>query len=193
MWPPDAELLAAWRRLVADPDTAGAFAALVLRPLAADLARRNPAADPADLDTAAGDAVLSLLRDPGKYDPARSPLAAYLGLAARGDLLNLWARQRRAARGRVPLDSVELDPPARNEDGGGDLPGFDSPGLGAVIASLTDAERRVFDLMRAGERATAAFAHALGVADRPPAEQAAEVKRAKERVLKRLQRAGRGT
>ena len=40
MWPPDDELCAAWRRLAADPTTAGAFAELVLPPLEADLRRQ---------------------------------------------------------------------------------------------------------------------------------------------------------
>ena len=44
--------------------------------------------------------------------------------------------------------------------------------------------------MRLGERKTAAYALALGIADRPAAEQRREVKRVKDRLQKRLERAG---
>jgi len=52
--------------------------------------------------------------------------------------------------------------------------------------------QRVLDLQRCGERRTAVFAEGLGIADRPVSEQEAEVKRVKDRILKRLQRAARG-
>ncbi|MBX9623524.1 MAG: hypothetical protein K2X82_06895 [Gemmataceae bacterium] len=190
MWPPDDDLLAAWRRLVADPDTGGAFAEFVLSPLLAEVARYAPAADPGDHLSAAGDAVLAVLRDPGGYDPSQSPLRSYLRLIAGRKLINHRERDRKHRDNRIPLAAVEDDLPDGNRQGeGDDLPDFDSPALRPVVDSLSADERRVFDLMRAGERATAAFAHALGIADRPTGEQAAEVKRVKERVFKRLQRA----
>lgn len=66
------------------------------------------------------------------------------------------------------------------------------PPLAAAVAELSDADRAVLALMREGERATAKFAAALGLAG-PPAEQAAEVKRVKDRIIARLKRAGRTT
>jgi hypothetical protein len=44
--------------------------------------------------------------------------------------------------------------------------------------------------MLAGERATSAFAEAIGKANLPAAEQEREVKRVKDRVKKRLERGG---
>ncbi len=61
-----------------------------------------------------------------------------------------------------------------------------------MIAAFDDAERRAFELMRAGERRTAVFAAALGLTDRPPAGQADEVKRVKDKIMQRLRRAWRG-
>ena len=74
-WPPADALLEAWRRLVADPDAAAEFAALVLPPLASALAARNRRADPDDVTTAAGDAILAFLKRPTAYDPVQLPLA----------------------------------------------------------------------------------------------------------------------
>ncbi|MBX9583718.1 MAG: hypothetical protein K2X87_25730 [Gemmataceae bacterium] len=193
MWPPDAELLTAWQRLLADPDTAGAFAIAVLRPLEADLADRFRSDHPDDLAAAADTAVAALVRRPDRYDPARLPVRAYLLMAARRDLLNLRDRERRHHRGRIPWAAVELDPPAGNDEGEDDPPGFDSPALAAAIEELSAVERQGLDLMRAGVKDTPAFARLLGMADRPAGEQAAEVKRLKDRIMARLKRAGRRT
>jgi hypothetical protein len=48
------------------------------------------------------------------------------------------------------------------------------------------------DLMREGEKRTVVFADAAGFSDLPPEEQAREVKRVKDRIKKRIQRAGGG-
>lgn len=192
MWPTDDVLLDAWRRLAADPDTAGAFAELVLRPLEADLVRQFPGVHPDQLTDAVDTAVLALVRNPAAYDPARGPLPGFLRMAARRDLANLLRAEGRHHRGRIPWEAVELGRPAGN-----DTPEADSladhPELVAAVDGLDDADRRVLELMRDGERDTPVFAAALGIADRPPGEQAAAVKRAKDRVMARLKRAGRAS
>ena len=58
------------------------------------------------------------------------------------------------------------------------------------LGSFTATEQAVFELMRTGERETAAYVPVLGIEHLPEAEQRREVKRVKERILKRLQRAG---
>jgi len=189
MWLPDDTLLAAWTRLIDDPDTAAAFAELVLEPLADELAWRVPPATPDEVATAAEIAVLAVIKRPERYDPARLPLPAYLLMIARRKLKTAQTAERRHHKSRIPWDSVEDRLPAQNEDGEDDGPSFDAPELRAVIAAFTPAERRALDLQRGGERRTAVFADALGIADRPAAEQEAEVKRVKDRILKRLRRA----
>ena len=191
MWPPDDELIAAWHHLVTDPDTAGAFAAVVLPPLQADLARQFPRVHPDDIATAADEAVLAFLRRPGAFDPAKGPLPGFLRLIARRDLLNLLDKERRHQRGRIPWEAVELTHPDRND--------FveveslaDSSELRAVIDSLANSDRQVLDLILDGERDTAVFAAALGLSDRPADAQFDEVKRAKDRIKARLKRAGSG-
>jgi DNA-directed RNA polymerase specialized sigma24 family protein len=189
-WPPADALLGAWRRLVEDPDAAAEFAALVLPPLAAGLADRNRRAHPDDLATAAGDAVLAFLKRPGAYDPGRLPLANYLLLIAKRRLLNQAQAEGRHHAGRIPWDCVELDAVARNSPGGEFAGRLDGPELSAVVDQFSDGERRVWQLMRGGERRTEAFAEVLGVAGDPDRE--AHVKRAKDRIKARLKRAAGG-
>lgn len=174
-----------------DPTTAGAFVAAVLPPLEADAARRFPHADPHLVTEAAGTAVIALLRRPDAYDPVRSPLPKYLRMIAQRDLVNLLDREGKHRRGRIPWECVELGLPARNEEEE-PLSLADSPAVQAAVAGLSDADRLVFELMLDGERETAVFAAALGLTHVPPDEQAAAVKRAKDRVKARLRRAAEG-
>lgn len=76
MWPAADELLTAWRRLVADPLTAGPSAALVVGPPEADLGRSFPATPAGDVTTAVHDTVLAVLNRPPaarSSAPPRSP------------------------------------------------------------------------------------------------------------------------
>lgn len=191
-WPSGEDLLAAWGRLTDDPTAGGAFVALALRPLVRQLAAWRPTTDPGTVESVATDVLLWLLKNPTRYDPAKSPLAAFLSLVARRKLLTALESERRHQAGKIPWDDVEFTHADRNEDGGDDVPSFDSPELQPVLAALDESDRRLLDLMRGGERATSAFAAVLGVADRPAEEQEREVKRAKDRIKARLKRAGRG-
>ncbi len=188
-WPAPDALLGAWRRLVADPDGAAEFAEAVLTPLTASLAGRHRRADPDEVSAAAGDAVLAVLKRPAAYDPARLPLAKFLLLVAKRRLFSRFDADRKHHAGRIPWDCVELDAAGRN-GGDDDSPGLDVAELAAVVAQFSDGERRVWQLMREGERRTALFADALGIAGDPDA--AAVVKRAKDRILARLKRAAGG-
>ncbi len=189
-WPDPDPAADLHRRLCADDPVAPAdLAAAFLGPLYEHLRRTHPGVDDHLALTAAEDAVLAVIRRPAVYDPARGDLEAFLRMAARGDLANALARERRHAARRDDRDCVELPADGGNTFAEDDLPSFDDPGLGAVIAGLTETERRVFELMRAGERSTAASAKALGVAHLPADEQARAVKRVKDRIIARLKRA----
>jgi DNA-directed RNA polymerase specialized sigma24 family protein len=196
-WPDAATSAALHARLLAgDPLAPSDFAAAVLGPLAASLERDSRGVDEHLWFEAAESALIDLIREPSKYDPARGELPAFLRLIARRDLLNLLARERKHHDRRERSDSVELAPDGRNNSTRGedsDRPSLDGPELAAAIAGFTDVERRVFELMRAGERRTEVFAAALGIADRPAGEQRSEVYRTKDRIMTRLKRAGRGS
>jgi hypothetical protein len=180
-------LEAAWQAFRADPRQAGAFAAVAF-PLV--MARLPPdPREPHRAATAAADAALDLLRHPHRFDPARGTLLNYLVLSARGDFKNAQRAESRHQSGRV---GVELDLPDRKEEYEPPSTLADHPHLRPVLDGLSAVERAVLDLMRAGERQTAAFAAVLGLADRPTAEQRLRVKRARDRIIARLKRAKGG-
>lgn len=188
-WPDPDHCRELLRRLAAGDALAPSdFADAVLNPLVEYLRHTNLTPDEHAVQTAAEEAVMSVIRKPAVYDPTRSDLPGFLRMAARGDLKNILNRERRHHRGQK---SVELDERAGKciESDAGDRPSFDDADVAAVLAELTDAERAVLDLMRSGERATEAFAAVAGLGDLPREEQQAEVKRIRDRIVKRLQRA----
>src|SRR5262249_54151841 len=152
---------------------------------------------------AAEDAVLALIRNPQSYDPGRLDLEAYLRMSARGDLRNRQARGQGRTGKKIPLECVELSPEARNYPGWDVDPSpleaaeRDEPAartaraadavLESVRQGLNDTERRVLELLLREERSTAPYAEAMGITHLPPAEQARQVKRAKDRVTKRVE------
>lgn len=191
-WPPDDQLLDAWRALVADPTTGTTFVDAVHRPLVTALAGRHRNAYPDDVYTAASNALLWFLEHAERYDPARSPLRLFLLLVAERRLLNVIEAEARHRRRTISGDFVEDLADERNEEVDDDPLSFDRPELQPVIAALSDVERRVLDLMKGGERSTAAFAEVLGLTDRAADEQRHEVKKVKDRIIARLRRAAGG-
>ncbi|MBA4192011.1 MAG: hypothetical protein C0467_28870 [Planctomycetaceae bacterium] len=176
-----------------DPVAQSDFVVAFLDPLVMFLNCNFPAADSHDRLTAAEDAILSVIRDPAVFDPSRGSLPTFLRMAASADLANIQARERRHQRRRDLEDCVELQADGGNssaEQSTNLLPSFDDPSLAAVITALDAKEWQVFGLMREGERRTGAFAAVLGIGHLPPVEQATEVKKVKDRILKRFQRAG---
>lgn len=142
----------------------------------------------ADLrDEAAGRAILDFLSAPDRFDPAQLRLGAYLRMAARCDLRNLLAHERRARRG-IPLNSV-AEPAERRNDQRDDELTWDDPRLVAEKASFDSTEQIAFELLCDGIHKTPACARRLGLAHLSAEEQAAEVKRMKDRVKRRLIRA----
>jgi RNA polymerase sigma factor (sigma-70 family) len=170
-------------------------------PLCAWLGRFFPATDPHLIQDAVHHAVVRYIQQPTAYDPARADLGAYLRMAARRDLFNLFRREKRHRHQRLPESDVELGEESGNILGRDEEPSFllereeetarQEALLKSVRESLTPAEGRVLDLLLAGERDTRVFAEALGVDGLPAEEQAREVKRAKDRLKKRLERGGR--
>lgn len=194
-WPEPDQLIGLFDHVRAgDPLAINDFVLVVLEPLAEYLRRRHQA-DEHDCNTAAADALFALVRNPNIYDPTRCSLIGFLRMSAEGDLRNAWERERRHHVGRKSSEYVELasndgNPPT--SDNVDDLPSFDDPRLADEFASFDALEHRVFELMRDGERATAVFAAALGITHQTEVEQAREVKRFKERIMKRLKRAVEG-
>jgi RNA polymerase sigma-70 factor (ECF subfamily) len=191
------------RRLMEqDPTAPDDVAVAFLEPLIGWLAARNPRLHNDLISEAAEEAILTLIRNPGVYDPHRGGLESYLRMSAQGDLRNLLSRESRHHIGRVPLEVVEHSDKAGNYLGRDDDPSLrmrmqeQLEGLGSTVPpcvweGLTAPETLVLKLMLRGERSTDVFAEAYGVADRPLRERRRIVKQVKDRLKKRIERAGR--
>lgn len=148
------------------------------------------------ISVAAGDALLNLFSHPERFDPERATLQTYLKVRARTYLLN-----RLAERKDIPDEYkiVELD----DQDAvyANEIEDHSTSAkvvLGKVFHSeimarlkqflADDRDLRVIELMIDGERETAVFADALGIADLSSTEQKRLVKRAKDRLKKVLER-----
>jgi hypothetical protein len=126
-------------------------------------------------------------------------------MSAGGDLKNLLRAERRHSQRRADWEAVEqsavvgknlwdesTDPAViveRREDEArraANPPAIPS----AVMLGLTPGEVKALQLMCDGEKKTRAYASALGVSHLPFAEQQQIVKRVKDKLKKRLKRAG---
>lgn len=187
-----------------DPLAPSDLAVAYLDDLADWLGARNPGADPHACQTAAEDALLSLMKNPASYKPELRGLTGYLRMAATGDLRNLLKSERRHTLRSTSFEAVELsgeagkltqedaDPAVIAERREAEQPA--SVGMpvlpAAVQATFTPEEQQVRELMWRREYKSAVYAAVLHIADRPVEEQQQEVKRVKDRIKKRLKRAG---
>jgi hypothetical protein len=188
------------RLLRRDPTAPSDLAATYLAPLVAWLGQTFPRDDDALLETIAIDLMLGLAEHPERYDPDRLPLERYLRMAARGDVKNARDAARRRAARLTSLEGVELLPSVRNsrwahaQDFAGRVADvLDDERLAAMLEQMTGRDREVVELMLDGERRTTEFATILELQDRPLDEQVREVKRAKDRLKKKMQRLWRRT
>jgi len=203
-WPPQAEAMAIWHRLVdGDPVAPSDLAVAYLDPLAGWLTASSPAIDPALCQTAAEDAILALITRPEAYHPERAALDTYLRVAARGDLKNAIDAETRRRSRTAAIDAVELSPAVRNRlhDDDADPARIvelaetvrERVGQAALPAGVSEGlsagDREVLALMRVRERRTELYARAMGILHLPIDEQRRQVKRAKDRLNKRLERA----
>lgn len=189
-----------WRRLAdGDPVAPADLAAAYLGPLIAWLQAHNPRVPEENSVTAAGSAIVDLIKRPTIYQPERQSLEVFLRIAASGDLKNLLRAERRHATRRADWEEIELspklgkylqdwssDPAQLIEDA--EARAERQAAEESMLEGLTPAERQVWALMREGERRTPPFAAVLELLDRPAAEQARAVKQVKDRLKKRLER-----
>lgn len=205
--PTPEELLRLHTRLLAGSASAWAeLSAAVFDELIALVRQDNPRIDESLCRDAAADALTSLFRNPSSFDPARARqgLMGYLRMAAGDDLRNLLRKERRHRNRCIPLFVVEDSPLAGKYLGSEDeepshqlslaeqRSWLDSPALQEVIAQFSAVERCVFEFMCEGERRTNVIAAAIGLAALPMPQQKREVKRIRDRIIKRLERAGGG-
>jgi hypothetical protein len=204
---PSREQELAWHRrlLEGDPTVSADLAAAFFEPLVQWLVRHNSREIPQEfcLD-AADDAWRNLIKHPLSFDPSRGKsLFAYLCMSAEGDLRNLLQKEKRHHEMRLTWENVEQSPQAGKYLGRDDDPSLPlqmeealriaaEQVLPSVREGLSEVELKVLDLMLNGERKTAVFAAAYGISHLPQREQQAEIKRVKDMLKKRIERARPG-
>lgn len=175
------------RLMAGDPEAAEQFTAEFLPYLTRRLRRRFPRA-PGDLRVdAVEDALLDHLRRPGRFDRSRGvPLEGCLFHASCRNLANsLDGERRRKAR---ELRYASETPSTVAADVAPE-PGADAMmTLLMSTAAASSTEERAAKLWLSGERSTSALAEALQITELPITEQRTEVKRFKDRVVKRILR-----
>jgi hypothetical protein len=196
--PPEQEQSLQRRLCEGDPLAPPELCRTYLEPLVGWLRDNHQPIDEALLLTAAHEAVLGLLKRPLCCDLSRLHLFAYLCMAAVGDLRNLLRKEGRHHRCREPWNVVEKGEAAGNCSGREDDPAVlleraelrqaAEDALRCASAGWTESETQVLELMLRGEKQTERFAAVLGIEGLPFAEQQEEVKRVKERIVKRLKR-----
>jgi hypothetical protein len=172
-----------------DPTATARAFEMLLEPLKTRVAFRWSSLSRDELEGWALDTLISYLETPTRYDPKQSALLTYLVMDADGDMKNAY-NSARARRERF-LGDVEDEASRRNQTTDDDER-FDSDDR-ALYARLRAAfpeerDRRVIHLMLENVRDTESYAAALEIAYLPPDEQAAEVKRVKDRIKKRMRR-----
>lgn len=144
------------------------------------------------------------LTDPERYQPAQGSLLTWLAMDAIGNVRNELAsaanRRERAGGEIVELQGYErnvlidrgqivpVEDEALDAADPYDLPPQIIEAVRTEASSLRADELAVIELLAEGVRETAAFAAVLGISHLSPFRQRREVKRCKDRLLKRLER-----
>lgn len=163
-------------------------------PLYAILKRRFAFLPREAVEDALHDALLALIAQPGLYDPSRGSLMnllVHIGSNKLSDQLRKLHRRQAeiSVGGSVELADLEekhLEERKYREQEPDLLP----PEVEALLREILPdpRDRRVWDLVCEGRAPVEEFAAVLGLQELPPSEMKAEVKRHRDRVVKKVQR-----
>ncbi len=167
-------------------ETAREEIARLLVPLVQERMRRFArGADASLIEESVHDAILDYLFAPHSFDPSRSRLDTFVGLAARRNLIDGLRRLHRLAGREIvaghPLnETLALAVPIAEPD--------DSCAALVAVIARSEAERAFLNARLDGERRTDVLAKLLGMADAPTSEQRRAVKRVVDRLRIRSRR-----
>jgi RNA polymerase sigma-70 factor (ECF subfamily) len=187
---PEEELALHERVLRRDPVASADVFRAFMDPIVAALSRKR-GRPPDDVYDSAIDVLVSYLRNPERFIAQKGRLSTYLTQAARKRALDRHrsteARRRREQefggvfelRARSPKESLEISVEARLA-------------VGRLERSkLPENDRALLRLVLQGERSTRAMAEAIGMGSLPEDDCKREVKRHRDRLMKRLARFGK--
>jgi hypothetical protein len=157
--------------------------------------RAGKAVDVMLIEESVGEALLDYNDAPERYDPHQATLHSYLVMVAYRDFQNALSKELRHVHRQTAMGGdghADMDVP----DGRGELEDLlnrisAEEWWSLVEGTFSDATDRQLVIMLAnGVRSTESYARVLGITGLPGEEQAREVKKAKDRLLKRLKRLG---
>ncbi|MBN1121839.1 MAG: sigma-70 family RNA polymerase sigma factor [Anaerolineae bacterium] len=195
--------LAFHRRIVSNDPTAFAeLCEIALPHLITFLEQAFPGQDAHQRETIAIDILLDYRRRTDQFDPKRLSLFAYLRMAAKYDMLNLIRKNQRRERHLEPIDGefVELSESDGNQYRREEtlqewVEQYTDLSLREIFVEvetqLEDPEAQVLVMMLERVRSTAEYAEVLGITQLDETSQRREVKRVKDRIMKRLERLGK--
>jgi RNA polymerase sigma-70 factor (ECF subfamily) len=188
--PPAAELALHERVLAGDPiapaDTFEVFMDPLVLALCSDLSCGED-----DAHDGAIDALFAYLDDASRYDRGRGRLSTYLMNIAKKRVIDRLRSRRSAGRREGAFaEAVVLRLPDPKERMETDVEGRQ---LWQKVAEEVpdERDRRVLELVLAGERSTDVLAQALGLSGLAPDDQRRAVKQNRDRLMKVLERLGR--
>ncbi len=149
------------------------------------------------VEEAVGQALLDYIEAPERFDPVRASLRGYLVMAAYRDFQNMSKKEaRRAAPQRylsaLAAEREEFDLTDDQQDIDRIIEQIDAENLWQQIQEHfpDTAERQMVALLVDRVRSPQPYARLLGIEHLPTDEQAEAVKRAKDRMARRLRRIG---
>lgn len=174
---------------------------LALPHLVQYLEKRYPQIDSFMYETVAIDSLLDYQSKASQYDFTKISLYAYLRMAARRDMLNAIEKANRMERRLADIDNpfvqnqmlTQAPPQEYSEIDGWLLENTDlslSEIMKTLDKELDEYEKSALMLMLDGVRETDTYAKVLGLDNLDIATQQIEVKRTKDRLLKKLRRFG---
>jgi RNA polymerase sigma-70 factor (ECF subfamily) len=177
------------RLVTGDDSVLDELAAELLAQLLPRLRRGFPHAPQDVVVEAVEDAILEYVAQPAQFDPLRGlSIGQFLTMVARRNLMNALAKEAARKVREARYASVQ---PTRMVPADTD-PVPDARVRARLLAATADnAERRALVAWLEGDRSTVGLAKSLGLSHLPSIEQRREVKRFKDRVVKRVVRQGR--
>ncbi|GIK55105.1 MAG: hypothetical protein BroJett015_07680 [Chloroflexota bacterium] len=174
---------------------------LALPHLVVFLRQRFPQSDSHLCEATAIDCLIQYHGRPSQYDPDKLSLFSYLRMAARNDMINALAKYGRDQQHLRDIEDPSLKPYLTEPNSFAQTDELDrwltqhtrlsrQQILQALDDELSKTDKKLVTMMVNGVRDSHQYAQAMGLSHLDTDQQRQEVKRAKDRLTKKLQRFG---
>jgi len=165
------------------------------------LQQRFPQVDAHLHEATAIDCLMQYYGRPSQYDPQKLSLFSYLRMAVRNDMINALAKHGRDKSNLLNIEDPSLQPFLSEPNTFAQTDELDrwlsqrtrlsrQQILQAIDDELTRTDKKLVSMMLEGIRDSQQYASVMGLTHLSTSQQRQEVKRAKDRLTKKLQRFG---